>query len=214
MILRTIVPLVFGAVLAGSVVIDRIAVVVGTQCIKLSDIDRDLRLTRFLNRQPLDLSADARRAAAERLIDQAIISDEIVNGGFARPAGSAADPLLAQFRQERSGGSDAGLRQALSAYGLTETQLRTRLLRQLQVLRFIDQRFRPGVLVTDEEVHAYYDQHRTDLARQYPQATGFGALEPKIRASLEGERMNQNFEQWLDRARQRYRIEYRQEAFQ
>jgi hypothetical protein len=105
------------------------------------------------------------------------------------------------------------LRQALSAYGLTEERLRAQLLWQLEVLRFIDQRFRPGVLVTDEEVQTYYNQHRSDLERQYPR-TGFEALEPKIRASIEGDRVNRNFVQWLDRARQQNRIEYRQEAFQ
>jgi hypothetical protein len=92
--------------------------------------------------------------------------------------------------------------------------LRARLLWQLEVLRFIDQRFRPGVLLTSEEVRTYYAQHRTDLSREYPQANSFEALEPKIRESLEGERINQTFVQWLDQARKRIRIEYRQGAFQ
>ena len=85
---------------------------------------------------------------------------------------------------------------------------------QLDVLKFIDQRFRPGVLVTDEEVRAYYDRHLADLQRQFPQLKTFEAMEPKIRASLEGERLNQNFENWLVEARKREHIEYRQGAFQ
>ena len=35
---------------AASVVVDRIAVIVGKDAIKLSDIDRDLRVTEFQNR--------------------------------------------------------------------------------------------------------------------------------------------------------------------
>lgn len=211
---RTILSLVLTAVLAGGVVIDRIAVVVGKHCIKSSDIDRNLRLTEFLNSQPLDLSAAARHGAAERLIDQAIIGDEIARGDFARPTESDVDPLFAQLRQKRYGGSDTRFQQALSHYGLGEGQLRKRLLWQLQVLRFIDQRFRPAALVTDEDVRAYYDQHRTDLSRQYPHAASFEELEPRIRTTLEGERTNRDFEQWLERARQRAQIEFRQEAFQ
>jgi hypothetical protein len=81
-------------------------------------------------------------------------------------------------------------------------------------LRFIDERFRPAVIVTDEEVHSYYDQHRTELRAHYPANNSFEALETKIRSLLEGQRINENFNQWLEQARKRARIEYRQEAFQ
>lgn len=201
-------------VAAGGLVIDRIAVVVGKHAIKLSDIDRDLRVTQFQNREPLNLSAANRKKAAERLIDQTIIADEIVNGAYQRPGPGDADALVAQLRTSRFGGSDARLRQVLSGYGLTEDALRTQLLWQLEVLRFIDQRFRPGVLVTDDEVKEYYNQHRAELAKQNPRNATLEALEPKIRETLEGERINQSFDQWLSRARQRDRIEYRPEAFQ
>jgi len=196
------------------VVIDRIAVVVGKHAIKSSEIDRDLRAAGFLNREPLSLSPEAKRKAAERLIDQTVIRDEITNGRYAQAGQGEADTLLQHLRQDRFGGSDSRLQAELSKYGLTPDQLRTQLRWQLRVLRFIDQRFRPGVLVTDEEVRAYFDQHASDLERQYGQNSSFEALEPKIRESLEGERVNQSFIAWLEQARKRNRIEYRQEAFQ
>jgi hypothetical protein len=205
---------IFTSITPAAVVIDRIAVIVGKHAIKLSDVDRDLRVTEFLNRQPLKVNSDVRRQAADRLIDQVVIGDEIKSEGLARPNGSDAEGLLNRLRRDRFGGSDAHLRQELSAYGLTEDGLQAQLLWQVEVLRFIEQRFRPGVLVMDEEVRAYYDQHRSELARQYPQTPGFEELEPKIRALLEGEHINQSFVQWLDRARQRSRIQYREGAFQ
>jgi peptidyl-prolyl cis-trans isomerase SurA len=211
---RTALLLALAGAAAGGVVVDRIAVVVGKHAIKLSDIDRDLRVTEFQNREPLNLSPANRKKAAERLIDQTIIGDEIVNGAYERPAPADADALLARLRSDRFAGSDARLRQALAPYGLTEDALRTQLLWQLEVLRFIDQRFRPGIQVTDEEVKDYYNQHRAELVRQNPRTPTLEALEPKIRESIEGERINQSFDQWLVRARQRNRIEYRQEAFQ
>lgn len=198
---------------ASAEIIDRIAVTVGKHAIKLSDIDRDLRVTSFLNREPLNLSSNAKCAAAERLIDQALIGDEIEEGGYDRPADSDVEAMLNKIRQERFGGSDARLREALETYGLTEDQLRQQLSWQLEVLRFIDQRFRAGVLVTDDDVRSYYDQHRADLARQNPKAQSLEDFQPKIRQSLEGERVNQNFTQWLEEARRRNRIEYHQEAF-
>jgi hypothetical protein len=198
---------------ASAEIIDRIAASVGKHAIKLSDIDRDLRVTEFLNREPLNLNANARRAAAERLIDQALISDEIRDGGYPRPADPDVNALLNKLRLDRFGGSDARLGEALAAYGLTEEQLRLQLQWQLQVLRFIDQRFRAGLVVSDDDVHSYYEQHRADLARENPKNASLEALEPQIRQSLEGERINQNFAQWLEQARRRNRIQYHQEAF-
>jgi hypothetical protein len=197
----------------GAAVIDRVAVIVENHVITLSDVDRDLRLTEFLNREQRDSSSDYRRKAAERLIDQTIIRDEIAKGGYRRATDSDADGLLKQLRRDRFEDSDSRLREALGRYGLTEDQLRAQLLWQLTVIRFIEQRFRPGVLVADEEVHAYYDQHRAELQREYPKDSSFDALESKIRSLLEGGRINKNFMDWLDQSRKRNRIEYREGAF-
>ena len=212
--LRSFLFVLLAGAIGRSVVVDRIAVVVGKHAIKLSDIDRDLRVTEFQNREPLNLSPAERKKAAERLVDQAIISDEIVNGQYQRPSQAEADALLAKIRQERFGGSDQRMRQALTTYGLTQDTLRAQLYWQLEVLKFIDQRFHPGVYVTDEEVRDYYNQHKAELTRQNPRTPGLEALDSKIRSTIEGERMNQSFDEWLDRARKRNRVEYHQEAFQ
>jgi hypothetical protein len=195
------------------VVLDRMAVIVGKHVIKTSDIDWDLRVTEFLNRRPLNVSSTAKRQSAERLIDQEIIRQEIVTGNYRRPPDSDAAALVNNLRRDRFGGSDVKMREELQRYGITEDQLRAQLLWQLTVLRFIDERFRPAVIVSDDEVHAYYNQHLADLRRQYPGDSSFEALEPKIRSLLEGERINESFNQWLEGARKRARIEYRQEAF-
>src|SRR5215470_13243834 len=86
--------------LGTSVVVDRIAVIVGKHAIKASDISRDLRLTEFLNREPLDLSAAARRKSAERLIDQQLIRTEIASGHYTRATDAEADALWKQILRE------------------------------------------------------------------------------------------------------------------
>jgi hypothetical protein len=211
---RFVLLLMIASVSSAVVVLDRMAVIVNKHVVKTSDIDRDLRVTEFLNREPWNFSPQAKRQSAERLIDQEIIRQEIVTGNYRRPPDSDAAALEAQLRRDRFGGSDLRMREALQRYGITEDQLRVQLLWQLTVLHFIDQRFRPAVIVTDEEVRAYYDQHLAELRRQYPDDNGFEALAPKIRTLLEGQRINENFNQWLEQARKRARIEYRQEAFQ
>jgi hypothetical protein len=194
------------------VVLDRIAVIVGKRVIKTSDIDLDQRLTAFLNQEPVRPDSENRRRSAERLIDQEIIRQEIISGGFRRPAEDRAAGLQGQLTRDRFGGSEARLRAELARYGLNENDLREQLLWQLTVLSFIDQRFQAGAVVTDEDVRSYYNQHVADLRRQYPQASTYEALQPQIQKLLEGERANQSFNQWLSQARTRYRIEYKQEA--
>jgi hypothetical protein len=196
-----------------AVVLDRIAVIVGKHVIKASDIDRDLRLTALLNGAPLDLSSGEKRKAAERLIDQELIRQEIVSGRYKRPGEAEAANLEQQFQRDRFGGSESRLRQVLQKYGLSDEQLQEHLLWQLTVLRFIDERFRPGILVSDEEVRSYYDQHLEELRRQHPRDYRFDSLKDVIQETIVGERINIELDQWLKQARNRYRIEYKQEAF-
>jgi hypothetical protein len=206
--------LLIASAVQGAHVIDRIAVIVGRHVIKTSDIARDLRVTEFLNGEPLDLSPGATRKSAERLIDQEILRQEIVTGGYRRPSETEAEAFKEQFEKDRFHGSAAEMTGALVKYGLTEEQLREQLLWQLTVLRFIDQRFRAGVLVPDEEVKSYYDQHLAELRRENPRGYSLESLQAKIRSALEGEHINQNFNEWLEHERKIYRIEYKQEAFQ
>jgi hypothetical protein len=195
-------------------VVDRIAVIVGKHVIKLSDIERDLRLTQFLNGEQLNLSTDAKRKQAERAIDQQLIRTELDSGGYSRATDSQAEALLHQIVQERYDGSESKMRAVLARYGLKEDELLAQLVWQLTVLDFIQQRFRPEVAISDEQVRAYYDEHIAELRREHPDDSSYETLEPEIRDALEGEPVTKEFENWLSQQRQQTKIQYRQGAFQ
>jgi hypothetical protein len=197
----------------GDVILDRIAVVAGTHVIKASDIDRDIRLTDFLNREPLKITPATKREAAERLITQDIIRQEIITGAYQRPPEGEGAALEVELQRDRFGNSSQRMHDTLQKYGLKESELRERLLWQVTVLQFINQRFRAGVVVTDEDIRNYYDQHAAEMRKQQPSAIALEALAPKIKEVIEGERINQSFNEWLDQTRQGYRVEYKQEAF-
>jgi peptidyl-prolyl cis-trans isomerase SurA len=211
---RLISLLLLATSIEGAVVLDRMAVIVGNHVVKASDIDRDLRVTEFLNNEPLNLDAAAKHQSAERLIDQEIIRQEIITGGYRRPTDEDAAAFEQQLLRNRFHGSAEQLSLALTHYGLAKEELHLQLLWQLTVLRFIDQRFRAGVLVTDEEVRAYYDQHLAELRGQNLSDSSFDALQSKIRTTLEGNLINKNFNEWLEQSRKRSRIEYRPGALQ
>jgi hypothetical protein len=126
-------------------VVDRIAVVVGSDVITESEVLEEVRMTEFLNGQPLDLSPARRRAAAERLVDQQLIRDEMQIGGYPEPPESDVDATMAQFRKQHLGGSEAALRASLQKYGLTESELKKHLRWQIAAVGFTNARFHPGI---------------------------------------------------------------------
>jgi hypothetical protein len=207
---RTIAFLLLASHLALAVIIDRIAVIVGTSIIKDSDIDRDIRVTSFLNDKPLDLSNSSRKKATDRLIDQVFIRREIQQGEYPIATPQEAGQELNRLKKERFR-TAAALDEALRRDGLTEVDLRTQFEWQLTVLRFIDSRFKAAVLIGDDEIEKYYRDHAAALQRQYP-GKSLDDLRDRIRDTLTGQRINQEFFAWLDEQRKSSKIEFREES--
>lgn len=199
---------------ARATIIDRVAVVIGKRAIKESDIMRDVHITSFLNGDKLDFSAAARKAAANRLIDQQLIRTEMETGRYPTPAPKEAEELLAQIRKQRFR-NEADYRRALKNYALTEQELLAHLRWQITALRFVDLRFRPGVLVSDEDIREYYEQHASELRRNNSKPdAGFNDFKTQIQETLTGERVNEEFYAWLDQSRKQTRLEYRENDLQ
>lgn len=96
----------------------------------------------------------------------------------------------------------------MATYGIDEEDLKARLLWQLTVLRFIDARFRPAVLVTDEDMEKYFNQHKQQLEAANPGKGTLDALKPQIEDILAGEGVNQLLDEWLDQQRKSIKIVY------
>ncbi len=188
--------------------LDRIAVTVGPDVITESDLIRDLRVTAFLEHKPVDLSAAARRQAAQRMVDQILILREAVESHVSLPSTEAAAGLVAPYK------ADANYQADLGRYGISERDLSAHLLAGLRTLAFTDLRFRPDVQVSAEDVRNYYDE----LARQNtPNAARLGSLEEnrdQIQKLLIEQRVMQSLDQWLETARAAANIRYRDKAFE
>jgi hypothetical protein len=183
---------------AAAGVIDRVAVTVGNQVITESEVNDEVRLTQFLNQQPLDLGPKQRRAAAERLVDQQLIRNEMRVGGFANPSADEADSMLRNFRQEHYA-SILQFRADLEKYGITEEQLKQHLLWELTALRFTDIRFRGGTSTSQQQT----------ANRLKP-----GAEATPEESPAEENNVDPQLDAWLKDARSQTRIEFKKEAFQ
>jgi hypothetical protein len=171
-------------------VIDRVAVVVGNEVITESEVILEARLTAFFNRQPLDLSAAQRRAAAERLVDQQLIRSEMQIGGYPMPPASDGDAALRKYRLDNYS-SIALFRASLAKYELSEDEVKRHLLWQAAALRFTDQRFH---LI----IPAPPSQSADRLSHSETTTDG----------------VKDQIDAWLKQARAGTRIQFKKEAFQ
>lgn len=206
-------PCLFPCLSRPGTIIDRIAVIVDKRLVKDSDIVRDIRVTSFLNREEPDFSLPARKKAASRLIDQELIRQQIQSGAYPVAPEGEAMKFLAQIKKDHFP-TDAEYRSALAHHGITDAELKDRLVWQLTVLHFIDTRFRPQALVTDGDIQNYYNSHRAALEAAGSKTTSIDDLRPQIVDQITGERVNGLFNDWLKQTRQEARIEYLEKSLE
>jgi hypothetical protein len=181
-----------GSASVSGTVIDRIAVVVGNTVITEREVLREVRLTEFINGQPLDLGPSQRRAAANRLVDQQLIRNEMEEGGYGMPSEVEAAKMLRNFERQHYPEA-AQFHAALDKYGLTKGDLQQHLLWELAVVRFTDQRFQPNIPVPPE-------QSANRMSR--------GASPPPANS------VDEQLDAWLKEQRANTRIQFKPGAFQ
>lgn len=196
--------------IARPVLIDRIAITVNKDLIKDSDINRELLATQLLNGDAPSLALSERKKAAAHLIDQVFIREEIRVGNY--PIASIEDATAqVGLLEKQHYKTKAAFASALKRYKLSEPDLQEQFRWQLTVLRFIDGRFRPAVLITDDQVNKYYSQHRAELKKQNPKA-GEEDLKANARDILTGEQVNKLLFAWLDQRRHDAKVVYLEES--
>lgn len=194
-------------------IIDRIAASVGNRVITTSDVDREIRITAFLNGVQPDFSAAGKKATLDRLVEQKLIRNELENARYPLPAASEVEPELAAFKRKFFK-DDPAYRAALSAALLTDRDIRDELLWQRTLLLFIDVRFRPGVQVTDQEIQDYFEKTVAPAARlAHPGAAPkLEDFRDQIEETLVGQKVDQDLDRWMQAARRRTEIVYHPEA--
>ena len=188
-------------------IIDRIAITVANQVITESQIEEEIRVTAFLNRGQVDLGAAARKDAAGRLIEQALIRREMESSRYPVPELSDTGGSLKTIEDMYP--SAMAFHAALASYGISEDDLTRRLWWQLTLLRFIDYRFRPAIRIPSSDVQAYYRQQVSQWQQKgiNPIPT-FEASRDQIEEILTQKQIDLALDQWLQDARKQVEINY------
>ncbi len=194
-------------ILLSAEIIDRIVITVDNQVVTQSQIDEEIRVTAFLNREKLDVSPAARKQAAARLIEQALIKREMDLSRYPLPELSDAGESLQSVKAMYP--SATAFNDALQSYGITVDELTRRLWWQLTLLRFIDYRFRPGIQIPPADVQAYYRQQVSEWEQKGTKP--IPTLEEsrdQIEEILTQKRIDQALDQWIKDTRNQVTITY------
>jgi hypothetical protein len=189
--------------------VDRLAVTVGSTVITELQIDEELRVVALLNDQPVVRDQEARRAAADRLVEQILIQHEIELSRYPAPSDEELDTRYAGV-EEALGGA-ARLRQMLASYHVTQQTLRAHLAAQLTTLSFIEFRFRPDVNISETEIQSAYRRQVAALQAADPNTKPPNLdadRKAKLSDALLEERTDAALNSWLAESRKQISIVY------
>jgi hypothetical protein len=208
-------------VTASPVVIDRVEAVVNRHVILSSDIDEEIRLS-VLDPVRGGMGALTRKVALDQLISRTFIEQQIrrEDEQAAEPQPSEVAARLAEIRKElpacvrENCASDDGWKNFLAAHDLTTERVEAYLRYRLEILGFIEERFRPGIHITPQDTETYY---RDKLLPQYGPGEAIPSLErvsPRIEEILLQQQVNVLFDEWLTNLRKQGDVEVLDPALQ
>lgn len=188
-------------------IIDRIVVTVDKRVITEAQVDEELRVTALLNHEPVERNREKRRAAADRLIEQTLVSKEMELSRYPLP--SPQD--VADYYEEvaKQYGGPAALDEALIRYSVRKEILIGHLRFQLMTLRFLGYRFQPEIDVSDKAIADAY-QKKIDEWKQTHTGTPPSLEESHdaIKKGIVDERADTAFSNWLIESRKQVQIAY------
>jgi hypothetical protein len=203
------------------VVLDRVVAVVNDHPILESDLDGEMRIA-ILEPSVGDRGAETPEQALQRLISRTLIRQQIREDDAQSTLPSAADVTarLTEIRKElpvcvrEHCSTEEGWSAFLVRHGLTEARVELYLRGRLQILHFIEVRFRQGIRISEQEVATYY--HDT-LLPQYPaghSAPPLVQVAPRIEEILLQQKVNSMFDDWLDSLREQGEVEILDPSFE
>ncbi|HEV2135510.1 MAG TPA: peptidylprolyl isomerase [Terracidiphilus sp.] len=217
-----LVPPVPGSAQTGTAMpLDRVVAVVNRQVILSSDIDDDIQLS-VLDPAPGTQAAMSRHRALDELISRALIQQQIRREDLPaiQPTSGEVAARVEEIRRQLPAcvrahcETDAGWKAFLAAHGLTQYRVEAYLRTRMQILRFIEERFRQGIQISAEQIETYY---RDTLLPQYPAGVSAPPLKQvssRIEEILLEQQVNELFDNWLDNLRSQGDVEILDPALQ
>jgi hypothetical protein len=182
--------------------LDRVAAMVNGDLILESDLDAEERFTAF---QPFSEAQQAtREELLSRLIDRTLILQQMALQPEAPISDAEVDEQLAMLRKSIPKcaayhcETEAGWEKFVADQGFTLEEVRDRWRQRMEVLRFIEERFRMGIRISQAEIDEYYKTsmlpaYQKENAPAPPEAT----IADRIQEILLQQQVDKLLDDWL-----------------
>ena len=182
--------------------LDRVAAMVNGDLILESDLDAEERFTAF---QPFSEAQQAtREELLNRLIDRTLILQQMALQPEAPISDAEVDEQFAMLRKSIPKcaayhcDTEAGWEKFVADQGFTLEEVRDRWRQRMEVLRFIEERFRMGIRISQAEIDEYYKTtmlpaYRKENAPAPPEAT----IADRIQEILLQQQVDKLLDDWL-----------------
>lgn len=184
-------------------VVDRVVAVVNQDPVLDSDLDEQRRLAVF---QPITnpTGAFTRQRALQRLINRALILQQAKIQGQPPIPDPKVNNELDQLKKDLPAckqyhcETDAGWQRFVAAQGFTTAELTELWRERMEVLQFIELRFRGGIRITPEQISTYYkDTLLPEYRKQGVAAPKLDTVSDRIREVLLEQQVSSLLNDWL-----------------
>ena len=184
-------------------VVDRVVAVVNQDPVLDSDLDEERRFVAF---QPITdpTGAFSRQLALQRLINRTLILQQAKNQAQQPASDSKVNQELAQLRKDLPAckqyhcNTDAGWDRFVTDHGFTQGELIKRWRERIEVLQFIELRFRGGIHITPQQISDYYTKSLLpEYKKQGVPAPKLEAVSDRVQEVLLEQQVSSLLNDWL-----------------
>ena len=189
---------------APGVLVDQVIAVVNGDLVLESDVDEERRFAAF---QPIGAPEGgfSREDAVNRLIDRALILQQAKLQPEQAVTQAEVDVELGQLRKEIPAckrfncQTDAGWQKFVQAQGFTLQELNDRWKERMQILKFVEMRFRMGIRIEPAAIRDYYEKTLLpEYAKQGATAPALDSISDRIQEVLLQQQVTKLLDDWLE----------------
>lgn len=190
-----------GAQSSAAVVIDRIVAHIEDDIITLSEV-RELSAYQQL----VDGHSESDDKILNELIEQWVVNNEATTTQFPPAAESEVNREVGRIQNQFP--SQDAYAKRLVDLGLTPSDVKRMVAREIYLARYLDYKFRPAVQISDEDIAKYYrDNLVPALAAKGQSAPPLDQVTEQIRELLVQQGVNDRAASWFDETKSRLKIQ-------
>lgn len=197
--------LLFAGLMRAGEILDRIVAIVNNTPILQSDWEIALRCEALLNsKDPESFTPDEQKAVFDRLVDQDLIREQMRGFTLTPITDREVQARVTEIRAQIEGAkTDEGWKRLLTKAGVSEKEIDEKIRTQMEIMRFLDARFRPTVRLDFRTIQNYYrEQFLPELEKRGAQPVPLAEVAEKIREILTQRSMDQQISSWLHNLRE------------